>query len=92
MLAAAAVFAYGQPAFSANRYGSYLASICVTCFVRGSGAGIPDIAGLPEAQFVAARTAYKSRKREGNVMQSIASRLMQDDIEALAIYFSGLGK
>lgn len=72
--------------------GEYLASECATCHIKGGAAGIPQIAGMPEAQFIAALNAYKSRQRESDVMQSIASRLTAEEMEALAAYFSGQGK
>jgi cytochrome c553 len=72
--------------------GEYLSTECVTCH-RVSGApvaGIPAIRGWPADQFVAVMTAYKSKQRENIVMQSIAGRLSQEDIEALAAYFGSL--
>lgn len=88
-----ATFAFCPPAVSADRaLGEYLASQCVSCHMAGEAGGIPRIAGMPEPQFIAALNSYKSRQRESDVMQSIASRLSQDDIEALAAYFSAQGK
>lgn len=72
--------------------GEYLSSECVTCH-RASGppvAGIPAIRGWPADQFVAVMSAYKDKQRENIVMQSIAGRLGQEDIEALAAYFGSL--
>jgi cytochrome c553 len=72
--------------------GEYLSTECVTCH-RVSGApvaGIPAIRGWPADQFVAVMAAYKSKQRENIVMQSIAGRLSQEDIEALAAYFGSL--
>jgi cytochrome c len=74
--------------------GEYLSTECVTCH-RISGpavAGIPAIRGWPADQFVAAMSAYKTKQRENIVMQSIAGRLSQDDLEALAAYFGSLKK
>jgi cytochrome c553 len=72
--------------------GEYLSTECVTCH-RVSGppvAGIPAIRGWPADQFVAVMSAYKTKQRENIVMQSIAGRLSQDDLEALAAYFGSL--
>ena len=72
--------------------GQHLSSECVTCH-RASGppvAGIPAIRGWAVDQFVAVMLAYKNKQRENIVMQSIAGRLGQEDIEALAAYFGSL--
>jgi cytochrome c len=74
--------------------GEYLSTECVTCH-RVAGppvGGIPAIRGWSADQFVAVMSAYKTRQRENIVMQSIAGRLNQDDIEALAAYFGSLKK
>jgi cytochrome c len=79
-----------DPAVAADReLGQYLSTECVTCH-RLSGQptpGIPPIAGLPEAQFIAAMNAYKARQRDNPVMQTVAGRLGAEDIAALAAYF-----
>jgi cytochrome c553 len=72
--------------------GEYLSSECVTCH-RPSGTpigAIPAIRGWPIDQFVAVMSAYKNKQRENDVMQSIAGRLGQEEIEALATYFGSL--
>jgi cytochrome c553 len=72
--------------------GQHLSSECVTCH-RTSGppvGGIPAIRGWPVGQFIAVMLAYKDKQRENIVMQSIAGRLGQEDIEALAAYFGSL--
>ena len=72
--------------------GQYLSSECVTCH-RTSGQpmqGIPQIAGWPEDQFVAVMAAYKDKQRDNPVMQTIAGRLSEADIAALATFFAGL--
>ena len=69
--------------------GQYLSTECVTCH-RTSGPaapGIPQIAGWPEDQFVAAMNAYKAKQRDNPVMQTVAGRLGAEDIAALAAYF-----
>ena len=76
----------GDPA-----YGEYLASECLTCHQQdGSAEGIPSITLWPERDFVVAMHAYKRNLRPHPVMQMIASRLSDEEIAALAAYFSTL--
>lgn len=72
--------------------GQYLSSECTTCHqISGAAAGaIPPITGWPEDQFIAIMTAYKTKQRDNPVMQSVAGRLSQDDIAALAAFFGSL--
>ena len=72
--------------------GQYLSSECVTCH-KASGkveGGVPPIAGWAEDQFVAVMNSYKAKERDNEVMQTIAGRLKDDDIAALAAYFGEL--
>lgn len=72
--------------------GEYLSTECVTCHqVSGRYDGIPPIIGWPEGTFVEIMGEYKSRKRDHAVMQTIAARLSEEEIAALAAYFHGLG-
>ena len=72
-------------------YGEYLSGECTTCHqADGGDAGIPSIILWPEADFVAAMHAYKSKQRKHPVMQMIAGRLADDEIAALAAYFAML--
>ena len=48
---------------------------------------IPNIFGLGQTRFVAAIKAYRDKALPNPVMQTIASRLSDDDIAALALYF-----
>jgi cytochrome c553 len=83
----------GQPAFGADReLGQHLSSECVTCH-RPSGpsaGGVPGIFGWPEDQFVAVMLAYRRAERDNPVMRTIAGRLNEAEIAALAAYFGGL--
>lgn len=73
-------------------YGEYLASECVTCHqVSGASTSVPSIVGWPESQFVAALSSYKRKERDNQIMQSIAARLSDDEMKALAAYFGSLG-
>ncbi len=76
----------GDPA-----YGEYLSGECTTCHQNdGSDQGIPSITQWPEADFVAAMHAYKDKLRPHPVMQMMAGRLSNDEIAALAAYFTTL--
>lgn len=76
----------GDPA-----YGEYLSSECLTCHqASGASDGIPSITGWPEDDFVVVMHAYKSQARPHPVMQMIAGRLSDEEIAALAAYFSGV--
>lgn len=80
------------PAFAADpAYGEYLSSECITCHRRdGQNQGIPSIIGLPTTQFIAALQAYKSKHRSNPIMQTVAGRLSDDDMAALAAFYAGL--
>jgi cytochrome c len=70
-------------------YGEYLSSECKTCHqVDGMDDGIPSIVYWPEEDFVAAMHAYKNKQRSHPVMQMIAGRLGDEEIAALAAYFT----
>lgn len=73
-------------------FGAYLSSECVTCHqISGKAAGgIPPIIGWPEEQFLAVMDAYKNKERDNNVMQTIAAKLKDDELAALATFFGSL--
>jgi cytochrome c len=74
-------------------YGEYLSQECTTCHQRsGSNEGIPGIVGWPQEDFVVAMHAYRQKLRPHEVMQSVASRLADDEIAALAAYFRELAE
>lgn len=78
----------GDPA-----YGEYLAGECTTCHQRsGQSKGIPSITGWPAEQFIAVLKSYKHKDRPNEVMQSIAGRLGDTEMESLAAYFGSLGQ
>ncbi|WP_291853347.1 hypothetical protein [Bradyrhizobium sp.] len=82
-----------EPVFGGDReLGQHLSSECVTCH-RSSGpsaGGVPRIFGWPEDQFVAVMLAYRRAERDNPVMRTIAGRLNEEEIAALAAYFGGL--
>lgn len=89
---AAALAADPAVAAGDRALGEYLSSECTACH-QTSGrqvGGIPAIVGHPSDQFVALMGAYKDKHRENQVMQTIAGRLSQDEIQALAAYYESL--
>ncbi|MEO3415119.1 c-type cytochrome [Roseovarius sp. CAU 1744] len=72
-------------------YGEYLSGECTTCHqAAGGDDGIPSIVLWPEEDFVIAMHAYKDKRRKHPVMQMVAGRLGDEEIAALAAYFSQL--
>jgi cytochrome c len=72
-------------------YGEYLSAECQTCHQKdGTDQGIPSITNWPEEDFVAAMHAYKRKLRPHPVMQMMAGRLSNDEIAALAAYFTAI--
>lgn|SRR5215510_3873133 len=68
--------------------GRYLSSECMTCHgTAKADSTIPNIFGLGQTRFAAAIKAYRDKALPNPVMQTIASRLSDDDIAALALYF-----
>ena len=72
-------------------YGEYLAGECVTCHQEsGHADGIPSIVGLPDDYFVRALFEYKTNVRSNEVMKLRVANLGNEEIAALAAYFSSL--
>ncbi|MCB1504603.1 MAG: c-type cytochrome [Hyphomicrobiaceae bacterium] len=72
-------------------YGEYLAGECVTCHQSsGHADGIPSIVGLPADYFVHALFEYKTNVRRNEVMKLRVVNLTNEEIAALAAYFSKL--
>ena len=71
--------------------GEYLSSECVACHqLTGRHQGIPPIVGWPEASFVAIMNEYREKRRSNPVMQTIAGKFSNDEVAALAAYFSSV--
>ena len=69
--------------------GRYLASECTTCHGAATATGtIPNLFGMAEATFAEVIKAYRDKRLPNPVMQNIASRLKDEEIEALAAYFA----
>jgi cytochrome c len=72
-------------------YGEYLAGECVTCHqASGHADGIPSIVGLPKDYFVTSLFEYLNNVRSNDVMKLRVANLSNEEIAALAAYFSSL--
>jgi cytochrome c len=72
-------------------YGEYLAGECVTCHQQsGRADGIPSIVGLPKPYFIKSLMEYKTNIRSNEVMKLRVGNLANEEIAALAAYFSSL--
>ena len=91
-LASAGSCALAAAASAGDRaFGEFLSSECVTCHqLSGRYEGIPPIVGWPDATFVEVMNDYRARKRANPVMQTIASRLSDEEVAALAAYFGSI--
>jgi cytochrome c len=78
-----------QSAFAADvELGRYLATECTTCHgASKTDSTIPDIFGKPESLIDERLKAYRDKSLPNEVMQTVASRLKDDEIAALAAYF-----
>jgi cytochrome c len=68
--------------------GRYLSSECMTCHGQARADAIPNIFGMPESIFADAVKAYRDKRRTNQVMQTVAGRLSDEDIAALAAFFA----
>lgn len=73
-------------------YGEYLAGECSSCHILGgvSSAGVPQIDGLDREPFITALFQYRIGARDNQTMVSVAARLGDEEIVALAAYFESL--
>lgn len=70
-------------------FGRYLASECLTCHRSATASStIPNIFGMNATTFAEVVKAYRDKRLPNPVMQTIAGRLKDDEIEALAAYFA----
>ena len=68
--------------------GRYLSSECMTSHgTAKADSTIPNIFGLGQAHFAEVLRAYRAKALPNPVMQTIAGRLNDEDIAALALYF-----
>ena len=68
--------------------GKYLSAECMTCHGTANATStIPNIFGLGQGHFVEVIRAYRVKALPNPIMQSVAERLNDEDIAALAAYF-----
>ncbi len=73
--------------------GEKKAAVCNHCHKNNTDSAIPKIAGQHEVYIVAQLQAYRDGSRQDEIMQTVASRLKNDnDINDLAAYYSSLPK
>lgn len=74
-----------------SEYGAHLSSECTTCHrsVYTENAA-PSLDGQTSVEIVNKLASFKSGQRANAVMQNIAARLTEDEIEALAAHYSSL--
>ena len=73
--------------------GRYLATECMTCHgASKTDSTIPDIFGKPENLLDERLKAYRDKRLPNEVMQTVAGRLKDDEIAALAAYFRAAKK
>lgn len=68
-------------------YGRFLSSECTACHIGEGGDDIPSIRNLTPTVFIGGMAAYRSGEREHQVMNTLAGRLGDEEIAALAAYF-----
>jgi cytochrome c553 len=69
--------------------GRYLASECLTCHRAAPTTGtVPVLFGMAEPRFTTSIKAYRDKQRPNPVMQTVAGRLTDEEIAALAAYFA----
>jgi cytochrome c553 len=79
-----------SPAAGAEADPQLLASSCSGCHADSETlhTAVPRIRGLPEAVIVEALEAFRTGRRPATVMDRIAKGFTEDEIKALAAYFS----
>lgn len=75
-----------------TEYGAYLSGECLTCHVAagvGGGDGsIPIIHAKTVEYLASALLEYKNQQRDNEVMRGVTAALTNEEIAALATYFS----
>ena len=74
-------------------YGRHLAQECTGCHrLDGIDNGIPSIVGWEADRFVATLKFYRTGERTNPVMVSVVASLDDEQVQALAAYYSSLPK
>ena len=70
-------------------YGEYLAGECMTCHsITKPDSNIPSIHGKDAIHLIEALIQYRDKTRDNETMRSVAGALGNEEIAALAAYFS----
>lgn len=70
-------------------YGAYLGGECLTCHTPTAGDGSIPLIHAKDKDFIAsALLEYKNQQRENEVMRGVTAALSNEEIAALATYFS----
>lgn len=91
MISAAALVWHGTGVAGAAdiELGRYLANDCMACHRPTTGTStIPNIFGMAETRFIEAIKAYRDKTRPNSVMQNAVSRLTDEEVASLALYFA----
>ncbi|MEE9375005.1 MAG: c-type cytochrome [Rhizobiaceae bacterium] len=87
------IFLISTSAYSGGdpEYGEYLSAECVTCHqANAADAQIPSIEGMSEQGMIGVLKLYRSKDLDNQSMQTVTMRLNDEDIAALAAYYSSL--
>lgn len=91
VLAALATSADAEQITGDIEYGQYLSSECTSCHSNEhTQQGIPKIAGYSAEALVTLLHAYRNKELSNVTMQTIAARLDDEAIAALAVYYASL--
>ena len=71
-------------------YGEYLAGECLSCHQPRQAVGVPSIHGADDAHIVTELLRFKSGDRNNPTMVNVAKALGDEEMAALARYFSSL--
>lgn len=72
-----------------KEYGAYLGGECLTCHAPSGGDGsIPLIHAKSKDYLASALLEFKNKQRENEVMRGVTAALSNEEIAALATYFS----
>ena len=73
--------------------GEAKSAACAACHgpkgINATG-GFPNLAGQNEVYIMTSLKAFREKKREADIMNTIAAALNDQDIANLAVYYSGL--
>ena len=95
LLAATAMLAAASQGAAADEkqlaYGRHLSQECTSCHSRdGLDKGIPSITGLDVEYFTSTMRFYQNGSRTNPAMVSVAQSLDDDQLKALAAFFTSL--